>query len=342
MSDFDKILVRVPNWLGDCVISLPALDSLVRQFPDAGISVLAKPHVAPLFVREDIDIIIYDSLGAHMGLKGRMKLAGELKERGFDCAVLFQNAFEAALIAFLAKIPRRVGYARDLRTVFLTDPVPVTDEILKLHQVNYYLNIIHHMGGETVADLTPKVSVTEAEKQWADEYLVRLGIDKSAPVVGVSPGASFGPAKKWSPESFAHVLNALSAKTKASVLILGAKDDMEDAAKLDALLNVEHHNLAGKTDLREFMAIAARLKLFLTNDSGPMHIGAALGTPTLAIFGSTSDVLTGPLGPKVKVVKVEVDCAPCFERICPHSHYECLINIDPESVLDEAFTLTKA
>jgi heptosyltransferase-2 len=337
----DSIVVRAANWIGDAVMSLPALDALGMLFPDAEITVLVKAHVAPVFAnRESVtDIIIYDSNGVHKGLKGRMKLASELKARNFDSAVLFQNAFEAALIAFLAKIPRRIGYARDMRTVFLTDPVEATGEILKRHQVYYYLNIVESMGGDRVEDPLPLLTVTDAERSLADTFLSKLGVDTQRPIVGVSPGASYGAAKRWAPQSFSYVLDEFSEKTNAEVLIFGAQGDLEDANKLSSELSVKHHNLAGKTELRQFMAIAEKLTLFLTNDSGPMHIGAALGVPTLAIFGSTSDVLTGPLGPRVKVVKVDVDCAPCFERLCPDGHYECLTNIDPKRVLDEAFTL---
>jgi heptosyltransferase-2 len=271
-----------------------------------------------------------------------MKLAGELKARNFDSAVLFQNAFEAALIAFLAKIPQRIGYARDMRSVFLTDPIEATAEILKLHQVYYYLNIIENLGGETVKDPLPAITLTDGESKWADSLLSKLGIEKGAPIVGVSPGASYGPAKRWAPESFAYVLDEYSLKRGAEVLIFGAEADMEDADRLSEALTVKHHNLAAKTNLREFMALASKLSLFLTNDSGPMHIGAALGVPTLAIFGSTSAEFTGPLGKRVKVVKVDKDCAPCFERLCPDGHYECLTNIDPKRVLDEAFAFRES
>ena len=340
-ESMERILVRAANWIGDAVMSLPALEETKRLFPDANITVLAKPRVAPIFENNPAvsDIFIYDSLGAHKGLNGRMRLAGVLRERGFTLAVLFQNAFEAALIAFLAKIPRRVGYARDLRSVFLTDPVEVTAEIKKVHQVFYYLNIIKALGGADVLDPLPNITLTRNEEERADNFLKGLGIEEGTPIVGASPGASYGPAKRWSPGNFAYVLDAVSNTTGAAVLIFGSKEDIEIARELSAALSVEHHNLAGKTSLREFMAIAKRLELFLTNDSGPMHIGAALGIPTLAVFGSTSDELTGPLGKRVKVVKEALDCAPCFERVCAPGHYECLTNIDPERVLAEAVSL---
>ena len=336
----ERILVRAANWIGDAVMSLPALDELKSVFPDAAITVLAKPGVAPIFENNPSvsDIFIYDSVGAHKGLNGRMRLAGVLRERDFTLAVLFQNAFEAALIAFLAGIPRRIGYARDLRSVFLTDPVEVTAEIKKVHQVYYYLNIIKELGGADVLDPLPKISLTRAEEERADAFLSALGIDKGIPIVGGSPGASYGPAKRWAPENFSYVLNALSIATGAVPLIFGSKEDQAIAEEVSEGLSVEHHNLAGKTSLREFMAIAKRLELFLTNDSGPMHIGAALGTATLAIFGSTSVELTGPLGPRVKVVSDTLDCAPCFERECPDGHYECLTNVDPERVFDVALS----
>jgi heptosyltransferase-2 len=337
-ESMERILVRAANWIGDAVMSLPALDALKRSFPNAQITVLAKPGVAPIFEGNPAlkDIFIYDSLGAHKGLSGRLKLAGELKERGFTSAVLFQNAFEAALIAFLAKIP---GYARDLRSPLLTDPVEVTEEIKKVHQVYYYLNIIKALGGAQVERPLPSITLSAGELAWADDFLKAKGIEEGAPVIGVSPGASYGPAKRWAPESFSYVLEAVSKSSGAVVLIFGANEDEETACELSKGLSVQHHNLAGKTTLREFMALAKGLDLFLTNDSGPMHIGAALGVPTLAIFGSTSDELTGPIGPRVKVVKEPIDCAPCFDRVCAPGHYECLTKIEAERVLAEALSL---
>ncbi|MEE9543119.1 MAG: lipopolysaccharide heptosyltransferase II [Thermodesulfobacteriota bacterium] len=337
----ERILVRAANWIGDVVMSLPALDAVKRLFPDARVTILAKPGVAPIFENNPsvADIFIYDSVGAHKGLNGRMRLAGELRAREFDCAVLFQNAFEAALIAFLAGIPRRVGYARDLRSVFLTDPVEVTAGIKEKHQVEYYLNIIKELGGAEVKDPTPLITLTKAEEEKAEITLTTLGIEKGRAIIGVSPGASYGPAKRWAPKNFSFVLNAVATSLNATVLIFGSDEDKEIAGEVSKGLTVEHHDLAGKTALREFMALARRLDLFLTNDSGPMHIGAALGTPTLAIFGSTSAELTGPLGARVSVVSEPLDCAPCFERVCPDRDYECLTSIDPKRVLEVALAL---
>ncbi|MBE9531186.1 MAG: lipopolysaccharide heptosyltransferase II, partial [Proteobacteria bacterium] len=245
----ESIVVRATNWIGDAVMSLPALDALKRLYPNADISVLVKAHVAPVFENNPAvaDIIIYDSSGTHKGLKGRIKLAGELKERSFDCAVLFQNAFEAALIVFLAKIPKRVGYSRDMRGVFLTDPVEASAEILKLHQVYYYLNIIESLGGEKIKEPLPSIVISRSEKDFAASYLRELGIEEGTKLIGASPGASYGKAKKWSPESFAYVLDEFSEKSKAEVLIFGAEGDLEDANSLSKLLSVKHHNLAAKT-----------------------------------------------------------------------------------------------
>lgn len=339
----ERIVVRTANWIGDAVMGLPAIEALKRLFPAAELSLLVKPHIAPIFECNPAvsDIVIYDALGAHKGLSGRMRLAGELRARDFDCAVLFQNAFEAALIAFLAKIPRRIGYARDLRSVFLTDPIEVSAEIKEQHHVQYYLNIIKELGGTEVSNPLPVIRISSDDEERADELLSSFEVVNGTPIIGVSPGASYGPAKRWAPKNFAFVLDEFSKSSGAVPLIFGSDDDVEIAEELSKGLSVKHHNLVGKTDLREFMALARRLELFISNDSGPMHIAAALGTPTLAIFGSTSDKLTGPLGAKVRVVKEEMDCAPCFERVCPKGHYECLTNIDPARVLEVALSFVE-
>ena len=292
----DKILLRVPNWIGDAVMTLPALSALKSLYPASDITVLAKARVLPVYAGNPAvsATVEYDSSGAHKGLKGRLRLAAELKEMGFSRAVLFQNAFEAALIAFLARVPQRVGYARDLRSPFLTKAIACSTEILEVHQTLYYLNIIKELGGETTETPLPKIFISSEERAKARKYLRELGIGDGTKLIGASPGASYGPAKMWPAEKFAAVLTGYSMETGAVPLLFGGPDDAEASAKVSTELSVKHFDLTGKIGLREFMAIAAGLNVFITNDSGPMHIGAALGVPTIAIFGSTSPELNRP------------------------------------------------
>ncbi|MBI5902502.1 MAG: lipopolysaccharide heptosyltransferase II [Deltaproteobacteria bacterium] len=335
-----SILVRAPNWIGDAVICLPALECLKGRYPRARITVLAKSRVIPVFENNPrLDgIIEYDDKGRHGGLKGRFRLRGEVRKRGFDMAVLFQNAFDAAFIAFISGIPERVGYARDLRTRLLTRPVAVTEEIKRRHQAHYYLNIVNVLGGQCASIPMPRLYVSEKEDAWALRFLEENSAG-STPVIGAAPGASYGPAKRWTAEGFAAVLSRLSAKYKAIPLIFGGRDDAKACVEVSGRINTRHIDLCGRTNLRESIALLRRLKVFITNDSGPMHLSAALGTPTVAIFGSTSPRLTGPLGEKTAVVVASMECSPCFDRKCRYGHYRCLTSIGADTVAEKAEAL---
>ncbi len=341
-KEIRRILVRAPNWIGDSVMCLPALASLKRLFPSSGITVLTKGRSIPVFENNpDVkDIIEYEDKSRHKGLKGRLTLAGELKERGFDLAVLFQNAFDAAFIAFTARIPERVGYARDLRSGLLTKAIRVTREIKKRHQVFYYLNIVENLGAAASLSPVPRVYISGVEMAWADEFIRKNGLT-GAVLLGAAPGASYGPAKRWGAERFALALKALSDafKGKAVPIIFGGPEDAEICGEVSRLMRSKHLNLAGTVTLRQFIALLSRLKVFITNDSGPMHISAALGVPTLAIFGSTDPTLTGPLGKTTKVMIKKIDCSPCFDRTCRYGHYKCLGSIEPQEVFLAARSL---
>ncbi|MBI5560476.1 MAG: lipopolysaccharide heptosyltransferase II [Deltaproteobacteria bacterium] len=333
----ERILVRVPNWIGDAVISLPALSALKEVFSGAGITVLAKPRVAPVYENNPAvsGIIVYESNGIHAGFAGLVRLSRELKGKCFQIAVLFQNAFEAAFLAFLARVPERVGYARDLRTPLLTRPIPLTGDILKKHQVFYYLNIIKELGGDVPLERpVPRIYVKEGEPYSTDKFIPEKGFTKEGEFFyGVAPGASYGQAKRWKVEGFKEVIGKISKDLGGVPVIFGGGGDCEAAEALSkSLLSVRHINLAGKTTLREFIALCARMRFFITNDSGPMHVAAALGVPTVGIFGSTEPALTGPLGTKATVVRKKVECSPCFKRECPYGHYKCMNGISSEDV----------
>ncbi|MEK7773520.1 MAG: lipopolysaccharide heptosyltransferase II [Deltaproteobacteria bacterium] len=335
-----SILVRVPNWIGDAVICLPALECLKGLYPGAGITVLARARVIPVFENNpDVDgIIEYDDAGRHGGLKGRFRLRGEVRKMGFDMAVLFQNAFDAAFIAFISGIPERVGYARDFRTRLLTRPVTVTGEIKKGHQAHYYLNIVNKLGGQCTREPLPRLYVSEKEDAWADKFLRDNGV-AGAPLIGAAPGASYGPAKRWMAEGFARVLTRLSVRYGAVPLIFGGSADAPECAEVSEMIKTKHIDLCGRTALRESIALLRRLKVFITNDSGPMHLSAALGAPTVAVFGSTAPHLTGPLGKKTAVVKTGIECSPCFDRVCRYGHYGCLSAIGADEVAAKAESL---
>jgi heptosyltransferase-2 len=332
-----SLLVRATNWLGDAVMTTPALAAVREGLPDARIAILAKPLVAELFRHHpDVDeVILYERPGRHEGALGRLRLGAELRRRRFDGALLLQNAFDAALIAFLARIPERAGYPTDGRRVLLTLPVPLTSGILERHEVEYYLCLLEGLGIPRPEPAALKLAVTEEEREAMAARLASLGIERGAPIVAINPGATYGAAKRWYPDRFAAVADALSAEWGAAVVVVGSTAEAPLSGEIEAATRNPPVNLAGKTTVRELMALLSLSSFLVTNDSGPMHIGAALGVPLVAIFGPTDWRRTSPWSERAKVVRVEIDCSPCRLRVCDRGH-ECMLGVTPGMVLDAA------
>src|SRR5512132_1049641 len=332
-----SLLVRATNWLGDAVMTTPALAAVRQGFPDARIVLLARPPVAELFRHHpDVDeVMVYDLPGRHDGALGRLRLAGELRRRRFDGALLLQNAFDAALIAFLGRIPERAGYPTDGRRILLTLPVPLTPAILERYEVEYYLCLLDGLGIPRPVPASLKLVVTEEEREAMATRLASLGIERGAPVVTINPGAAYGSSKRWYPDRFAAVAETLSGEWNARVVIVGSTAEAALAGEIEAAMRTPPVNLAGRTTVRELMALLSLSSFLVTNDSGPMHIGAALGVPLVAIFGPTDWRRTSPWTSLAEVVRVEIDCSPCRRRTCDRGH-ECMLGVTPEMVVDAA------
>ena len=331
------LLVRATNWLGDAVMTTPALAAVREGFPDARIVLLAQPLVGELFRHHpDVDeVMVYERPGRHEGVLGRLRLAGEVRCRRFDGALLLQNAFDAALIAFLGRIPERAGYPTDGRRILLTLPVPLTPAILERHEVEYYLCLLDGLGIPRPVPAVLKLTVAEEEREAMATRLASLGIEPGAPIVTINPGATYGSAKRWYPDRFAAVAEALSVEWSARVVVVGSTAEAPLAGEIEAATRNPLVNLAGKTTVRELMALLSLSSFLVTNDSGPMHIGAALGVPLVAIFGPTDWRRTSPWSSLAKVVRVEIDCSPCRRRVCDRGH-ECMLGVTPEMVVDAA------
>ncbi|MDP2156980.1 MAG: lipopolysaccharide heptosyltransferase II [Nitrospirota bacterium] len=327
------ILIRSVNWIGDAVMTIPALRALKRSLPEARISLLVKPWVAPLFEKDpDIDeIILYSD--EYKGLSGKIRLSRRLKDYVFDSALLFQNAFDAALIAFLAGIKRRIGYNRDGRGFLLTDSVLCDAAAKDLHHIDYYLNLVKKAGFDG-APAQPWLFLDIEERTMARQKLAAL----KRPVIALNPGAAYGSSKRWLPERFAEVANKVITELNGSVVLLGGPkeagiaDDILNNLESSLVTPVSLLNLAGRTSLRELMAVIAESDVLVTNDSGPMHIGYAVGTPLVAIFGSTSPEHTGPVNKTDIVIRKSSACSPCFERQCKKNNLACMDLITSEEV----------
>jgi heptosyltransferase II len=344
-----NVLVRATNWLGDAVMSLPAIRAVRQAFPNARLVVVARPWVADLYARETgIDQVIrYQP----RNWRDRREFAERLRRERFDSAILLQNAFDAALIAWMAGVPVRIGYSRDGRRCLLTTPVPVPESgDIPRHERFYYLEMLRR--AQLIDDERyfragiPDIQLEgiQAAQASGASRLAALGV--SSDVIGISPGAAYGNAKRWPPERFAEAAVAISARLKnfgsrPSVLLFGSAAERllceQVAARIDCA-GVSARNLAGETTLREFIDMAAACRLFLTNDSGAMHVASALAVPTVAIFGATDDTTTGPAGPSARVVREHAECSPCLLRECPIDH-RCMTHVSAETVAGAALQL---
>jgi heptosyltransferase-2 len=322
--NYSNILIRATNWVGDAVMCLPALRAIRERFPDAHITILAKSWVADLYAQES-----FTNMLLMCDAKPWWTLALELRRHRFDCAILLQNAFGAAWVAAAAGIPNRIGYNRDGRRLLLTRAVkvPKPGEIPR-HQRFYYLEMLRRAG---LIDALPAGDIAMTAQTSVHNPKKRI--------IGISPGAAYGTAKQWLPERFAEAAAELASARSASVALFGSRAEHDLCERIAQMLN-DHDvtNYAGRTTLEQFIELAARCELFLTNDSGAMHIASALGVPTVAIFGATDDVATGPTGPRARVVRQKVECSPCLLRECPIDH-RCMTRVSAARVVEEALNL---
>ncbi|MFH0788048.1 MAG: lipopolysaccharide heptosyltransferase II [Pseudomonadota bacterium] len=317
----DKILLRVPNWVGDALLTTPAVHRLKNHFPRARIMVLAKPWVAPVFeASPDVDrVIIYQKPGIHQGIRGKWKLARELKASGFDCVIHFPHSFESAWISFLSRIPVRIGYATEGRGFLLSHRLSSTQSRQKEHQVLYLFHLLEPLGirEDPSAEKTPLVlSVAQQHLQQAEARLQALGISPSECLVGLAPGAIYGSAKCWPLDRFELLAERLKKAWQAKVILLGTDTDALSGTIKES---AHTYNLLGKTGLAEALALIQRCRLMICNDSGLMHAAAALQVPMVALFGSTDLQRTGPWGGISRVIQKDFPCSPCLKKVCPET-----------------------
>jgi len=335
-SKVRNILIRATNWVGDVVMTMPALEAVRENFPESSITVLSKPWVVSLYENHPaVDKVIHFNKGNgyFADLFEVIRTIGLIRKQTFDLAILFQNAIEAALLSYFGNVRFRVGYNTDARGLFLTHKVIRSDEVLKVHQVEYYLSILRAMDWGAISR-DPTVHVSSENVQKARMILSSNGIKPEDFLIGLSPGAIFGEAKRWPVDRFARIGDWAVEKWGSKVLVMGSRKEKGICDLLSSSMNHSSLNLCGQTTLGEAMGIISLCDFFVTNDSGLMHIAAALGVPTLAIFGSTDPVATGPRGPKTRIVRHETECAPCLKAVCPKD-FQCMLSIKPEEVWEE-------
>ncbi len=337
-----KVLVAAPNWIGDAVLALPAIARVRELFPASRITISGLPHICELFRESPYvnDMRIYSG--------SLLSTVSDIKKCGFDLAILLPNSFRTALMVNLARIPLRCGYNRDGRGIMLNMAIKVDARTKKLPQTEYYLNIVNYINQELAGNDKNNPPIPPLEKggkggfEWlhlsqgellhATKILHDYNVPQDSLLIGINPGAAYGSAKRWYPERFAQVSSALVNKHMAKVIIFGSQQELGIAREIENLSSVPVINMAGKTTIRELMALIKQCSIFITNDSGPMHIAAALNIPIVAIFGSTDPEKTGPMGNNHIVIKKDVDCSPCFKRKCP-TDLKCMDLITVDDVL---------
>lgn len=335
----ERILIRGTNWIGDAVMTLPALSAVSKTYPEARTAILVKPWVADIYrLCPHVDeVILYERPGIHDGTGGILRLARELKAKNFHLAVCLQNAIEAAIIARLAGIPLRAGYNSDGRGFLLTHAVRRTEAIRKVHQRDYYLAMVRALGCEE-GEGGPYLRLSAEDGRSAEQLLRSYGIGAGSLLVGLAPGATYGPAKKWFPERFAALADRLKEEFPAQIILFGSDADKETTKAVQQAARQPFIDLAGKTNLRMVVSLIALCRLFVSNDSGLMHVAGALNIPTIAVFGSTNPITTAPLGEKSVIIYKGVECSPCLKETCP-TDFRCMEMIETEEVVSTARAL---
>ncbi|MFO7866390.1 MAG: lipopolysaccharide heptosyltransferase II [Candidatus Aminicenantes bacterium] len=323
-----KLLVHAPNWVGDAVLSLPALSSLAFGLPGKKIWVAARPWALEVFAGEDF-IAGSISLPETLSARSLRRTADDIRKHKFDTGLMLTNSFGSALLFALAGIPARWGYARNGRRAFLTRSVPFPSPVLRRHQLEFYRELIAHLGFPLQAPHL-HMTVFPEEKKRAKEILSRRGINLEKPVVVLNPGAYYGPAKRWPSEYYAR-LSELLNQDKAQIVVTGSDAERPLAEAIREKMTRPPFIFTGETDIRLLAGILSLADLCVTNDSGPMHMANALKTPVIGLFGPTNPEVTRPFQPPSSFVQKKPVCWPCSYRECPFDH-RCMKAVTPEEV----------
>jgi heptosyltransferase-2 len=328
-----KLLVRATNWVGDAVMSIPALEAVRRRWPQAEISVLARAWVAGLYEGQAFADRVF-TLDTGENGNGAKALDERLKKEKYDAALLLPNSFASAWQVWRAGIRERIGYARDGRGFLLSRSIrrPGRGEI-PAHEAYYYLELLRRAGWlEELLEVTEaRLSIAAAAREQAERKLAAAGAPRGAPRIALAPGAAFGRAKCWLPQRFSAVADRMIAASGANVIIFGAAAESGMAVRIASGMRHAPVNLAGQTSIAEMPALLSACDVFLGNDSGAMHVAAAAGLPIVAIFGPTDPAGTAPLTSRKTVVREQVFCSPCFLRRCPIDH-RCMTRIEESTV----------
>ena len=341
----ERILIRGTNWLGDAVMTTPAMERLRTSFPDAHIALLATPLTAGLFQDSPLINEIIEYRRREAGVKAFFDAVRQIRERQFDAALLFQNAFEAALLAALGGVGVRIGFAEQGRSPLLTHKLHRGEQHRNRHQTQDYLDIVaeyeHVCLGKTFKPALERplasLVATAAQRQAAQEKLRQYQIDNHHPLIALNTGATNSRAKCWPANSFAELADRLQKELNAQIVLIGGAGEREYADNVFRQIGQSRPvNLAGKTSMPELIGLLAECDLLVSNDTGPAHVAAALGTPTLTIFGPTNEFETSPTGRRSQLIRADnIECARCMHRDCPIDH-RCMTRLTTAAVFAQA------
>ncbi len=333
--------MRSTNWIGDVMMSMPTIRALKSHLKDCHITVICRSNVQPLyFYTSYVDrLIAYDAQKGVKRLAGLIRLSRRIRGEGYDLAVCLQNAFEAALLFWLAKVPRRIGYAVDMRGWLLTDRIERASNYRELSEIEYYQRLLEPIGVRDI-EVKNRLELDDLEIRLVKELLYIKGVNHKDRLIAIAPGAAYGTAKRWLTDRFAEVASRLTEQKDTKVILLGSKKEGELGTRIIELCQNKPIDLIGKTTLRETISIISLCSLLICNDSGLMHIAADLNVPLVVIFGPTIPSGTAPRGDNVQVLHKPsvIDCQPCKKRDCDREH-ECMKAISTDEVMEAALSL---
>lgn len=335
-----RIIIRNVNWLGDAVMGLPTLEAIRRGYPEAHISLLLKESLSSLFEgHRVVDELILLPKHTSSLLFPFSAFQKGLKKKAFDLTIILPNSFKSALIFYAARIDERVGYATACRSFLLSRAINLRKSTLTKHQVYYYTDLLNSLNLDLI-HVKPRILLSDQEKNHGKNLLLSYGIDTKGKGIlfGFNPGSSYGPAKCWVPERYAQLAMQLKKKFQAKILLFGTLEDLPAAIRIESLTAGDAVNLAGRLNLRDYMRALAQCDLIVTNDSGGMHLAAALDLPLIALFGSTDPFRTGPLSTSQTIIYKKVHCSPCLKRACP-SDFSCMNTISVSEVFESIVEL---
>lgn len=315
------------------MITIPTIYGIRNVFPQAHISVLAKNTIADLFRTVPVinEIIPFHKKRGVEKFFMPVRLAQTLKQKAYDLAIIFSRSFGTALMCFVAGIPKRIGFDSNVRNILLTEILERDQNSLECHQVHYYKKVLEPFGSKQFPEL-PYLVQPEAEMKWAREFLLSKNTGSSAFIVGLNPGSTNAEAKQWLPERFEELAQRLILKYDCEIIIFGDSSTSPLASKITDRLERGVIDVTGQTSVLQLAALLTYCDVLVTNDTGPMHLACAVGTPVVAIFGSTNPDTTAPLGPNSIIVRANMTCRPCFKRKCPEGHHKCMHAVSVDDV----------